>query len=418
MNVNELQAYIQNRITVPGVTIDLDGQWSCGFFPKMKNYALLTNDGEIETKGGLFHSRAELPFFKLMIDELTKEILLNDLPDVENIIKRYRAELEYVDLDPASFVKRVRPTKSLAKYIENRKALQPYFEALLSAGISEHPQGSPVAFYRALIDGAPQWTLYDKSGDNRPVDRKHYIKSFKKKIELFTNTIDDDGNHTPSWIELACNITRKNEHGVHVTRNLWIADVDDEALIEFAEERDWLDIHRSVYAVVADNSPCKSNDRDDGHEKYKGDLIIEFEGERADLTIMRLAAVGAHSMRELLIQQYNVNPAHIKILINGARSFYLFISDPQLTGPDDRLPEIHAGIVERLARDIIPEQSILIDFGLYKYNHLIRLPGSIHPCGGWFRTISVDELKTMIGISDDKFIAIYDELSSEPEEEL
>ena len=153
MNVKQLRQQIQSRITVPGVTIDEDGQWTCGFFPKMKNYALMSANGSIETKGGLFRSRAELPFFREMIETLTDTILRENTSKIEEIIRRYRMELNSGELTPADFAKRVCPTKSLADYMENRKARQPHFEALLNAGVTEHPEGSPVVFYRSVIDG-------------------------------------------------------------------------------------------------------------------------------------------------------------------------------------------------------------------------------------------------------------------------
>jgi DNA polymerase, archaea type len=147
-----------------GIRLEYEGRYRAMFSHEVKNYALLTYDGQLIVHGvALRSSRAE-PFGERF---LRQALFCTMTGDVDGARKAYleTAEALRQRLFPASDVAaRVRLSKSPEAYQARRaKNAEQAYEALLAAGRTKWVPGERVRFYRA-VGGASAW-IPDESED-------------------------------------------------------------------------------------------------------------------------------------------------------------------------------------------------------------------------------------------------------------
>ncbi len=76
-----------------GIEVEFDEQFVAMFSYKAKNYALLTNEGEVVIKGGALKSRGLEKFQRVFLEEMIK-LLMEDKPEA---ITGLRDEFEQPD---------------------------------------------------------------------------------------------------------------------------------------------------------------------------------------------------------------------------------------------------------------------------------------------------------------------------------
>jgi DNA polymerase I len=147
-----------------GIRLEYEGRYRAMFSHEVKNYALLSYDGQLIVRGvALRSSRAE-PFGERFLRQALFSTMTGD---VDGARKAYQETAEALRqrLFPASDVAaRVRLSKSPEAYQARRASnAEQAYEALLAAGRTKWVPGERVRFYRA-VGGASVW-IPDESED-------------------------------------------------------------------------------------------------------------------------------------------------------------------------------------------------------------------------------------------------------------
>jgi len=161
----ERQLVAEIGVALPaGIRLEYEGRYRAMFSHEVKNYALLTYDGQLIVHGvALRSSRAE-PFGERFLRQALFSTMTGD---VDGARKAYleTAEALRQRLFPASDVAaRVRLSKSPEAYRARRaRNVEQAYEALLAAGRTKWVPGERVRFYRA-VGGTSVW-IPDESED-------------------------------------------------------------------------------------------------------------------------------------------------------------------------------------------------------------------------------------------------------------
>lgn len=152
--------------TLPdGIRLEYEGRYRAMFSHEVKNYALLTYEGDLIVRGvALRSSRAE-PFGERFLREALRHTMRGDTPALRAAFLRTARALRERTFGPADVATRVRLSKTPEAYLASRAThREPAYEALLAAGRTTWAPGEQVRYYRAF-DGTYVW-LPDESGDH------------------------------------------------------------------------------------------------------------------------------------------------------------------------------------------------------------------------------------------------------------
>jgi DNA polymerase, archaea type len=147
-----------------GIHLEYEGRYRAMFSHEVKNYALLTYEGQLIVHGvALRSSRAE-PFGERFLLQALLCTMTGDVVGARNAYLQTSEALRQRSLPAADVAARVRLSKSPEVYQATRVAhTEQGYEALLLAGRTRWTHGERVRFYRAL-GGASIW-IPDESED-------------------------------------------------------------------------------------------------------------------------------------------------------------------------------------------------------------------------------------------------------------
>ncbi len=151
--------------TLPqGLQLEFDGRYAAMFSHEVKNYALLTYEGELIVRGVAMRSSRAEPFGERFLHHALRCTLRGDVPGVRQAFLDTVASLREGALPAADVARRVRLTKSPESYLRTREHHREFaYEALLRAGREQWRPGERVRCYRGA-DGQPVW-LPDAADD-------------------------------------------------------------------------------------------------------------------------------------------------------------------------------------------------------------------------------------------------------------
>ena len=167
-----------------GIEVEFDGEYVAMFSYKMKNYALLTEKGEVIIKGAALKSRGLEPFQRHFLKDLIRLKLEGKESDLPALKARYEGELR----------DRKWPVTMLAK----TETLQDS-PATYAAKIGEKGRGRNAAYELALKSGREY-----RAGDQL----SYYVTGTKKSVQVFAsarlvsewNPVERDEN-VPYYLE-------------------------------------------------------------------------------------------------------------------------------------------------------------------------------------------------------------------------
>jgi DNA polymerase elongation subunit (family B) len=144
--------------TLPnGIALEYEGRYQAMLSHEVKNYALLTYDGELIVRGAALRSSRSEPFGERFLREALLCLLAGDVPGVQRVYQDTVSALRERRLAPADVAAVARLTKSSEEYARTRgRAREAAYEALLAAGRTTWSAGERVRFYRAA-DGRAVW---------------------------------------------------------------------------------------------------------------------------------------------------------------------------------------------------------------------------------------------------------------------
>ncbi len=133
-----------------GIEVEFDGRYPAMFSYKMKNYALLEEDGTVILKGAALKSRGLEPFLRDFLREWLTLTLHGRAEEIPALFAARRADVAARKLPIAALAKTEMLTDSPATYQRKReaggKSRQPAYEVALASG-REFQAGDAVAYY-------------------------------------------------------------------------------------------------------------------------------------------------------------------------------------------------------------------------------------------------------------------------------
>jgi DNA polymerase, archaea type len=133
-----------------GIRLEYEGRYRAMFSHEVKNYALLTYDGNLIVHGvALRSSRAE-PFGERFLRKALHSTMLGSIEEVRSLFLDTVAALRNRTLTASDVATQVRLSKKPEVYHASRQShLEPAYEALIKAGRTQWHPGERVRFYRS-----------------------------------------------------------------------------------------------------------------------------------------------------------------------------------------------------------------------------------------------------------------------------
>ena len=133
-----------------GIVVELGGIYRAMLSYKVKNYALLTDDGRVMVKGSGLKSRGLEPFLRRFIEESIRLVLTNRADEIETLYEDYRKRLTQGEMPITELAKTdilVDSLKTYEKKIETtRRNRQAQYEVAKRSRQPFKP-GDPVTYY-------------------------------------------------------------------------------------------------------------------------------------------------------------------------------------------------------------------------------------------------------------------------------
>lgn len=192
--------------TLPeGVDVEFDGRYRGMYCHKMKNYALLQDDGTLLLRGSGLRSRATEPYLRAFMEELIAETLAHGPGQSERILAAHTQRLS----DGAIPIEQLAKTETLitnpaayAKKIEaggrNRAAV---YELALAAP-RRYQAGEQLAYYitgdKATVTAYDHCRRLEEFNPEQPdFNRKYYLKKLKDTHKKLAPILDAEPLRSP-----------------------------------------------------------------------------------------------------------------------------------------------------------------------------------------------------------------------------
>lgn len=195
-----------NQELPEGVNVEFDGHYPAMYCHKMKNYALLEEDGTLTLRGSGLRSRAMEPFLKQFIADSIRAALTRADGGPDAVFEDYRSRLESTEFSVDDLAKTetlIDSPKSYAKKIEaggrNRGAV---YELALAAP-RVYLAGESISYY--VIGDKATVTVYDhckRVEDFDPsqtdINHKYYLKKLKATYKKFEPILKAEPLRSPA----------------------------------------------------------------------------------------------------------------------------------------------------------------------------------------------------------------------------
>jgi DNA polymerase elongation subunit (family B) len=180
-----------------GIRLEYEGRYRAMFSHEVKNYALLTYDGQLIVRGvALRSSRAE-PFGERFLRQALFSTMTGDVVGARQAFLETTQALRRRLLSPSDVAARVRLSKSPEDYKASRAGhAEQAYEALLAAGRTKWTPGERVRFYRAS-GGAAVWIPDESEGISLDEAGETEVKGWGggQRISQLSIHPDDVKNH-------------------------------------------------------------------------------------------------------------------------------------------------------------------------------------------------------------------------------
>ena len=182
-----------NKELPEGVQVEFDGRYPGMYCHKMKNYALLEEDGHLVLRGSGLRSRALEPYLRRFIEEMIRSALTEGNGAHQQVFERYQEQLtsgafgvedlcktETLIDSPATY------SRKISKGGRNRAAV---YELALAAERKYHA-GESLSYYVTgtkasvtVYDNCKRVQEYDPQDPD--INAKYYIKKLKQTFKKF-----------------------------------------------------------------------------------------------------------------------------------------------------------------------------------------------------------------------------------------
>jgi DNA polymerase elongation subunit (family B) len=170
-----------------GIEVEFDGEYEAMYSYKMKNYALLSRDGEMVIKGAALKSRGLQPFQRSFMRELIRLKLEDRERDIPATRQRYESAIRDREW-PVSMLARTEtlqdaPSTYQAKIRGGKRARSAVYELALASG-REYRAGDQVSYY--VTGEKKSVSVHENSklvSDWDPANRDENVAWYLAKLE-------------------------------------------------------------------------------------------------------------------------------------------------------------------------------------------------------------------------------------------
>jgi len=190
------------EILPKGIELELDGRYPAMFSYKMKNYALLDEQGRLRIKGSGLRSRGLELFQREWLEEMLLLLLKGEKEKIPELYAQYQSDIEQHKRDISWLAKTETLQDSLDSYqakvkAKKRNAAAPY-ELALKAERPYQP-GDQVSYYVTGTKGKVKISDNSKLASDWDVEKpdenvEHYKAKLKELYEKFRPWIDGNGS--------------------------------------------------------------------------------------------------------------------------------------------------------------------------------------------------------------------------------
>src|SRR2546427_2256680 len=185
-DVDDLQTDLAKELP-PGIDVEIDEQFDAMFSYKAKNYALLTNDGDVIIKGGALKSRGLEKFQRVFLEEMIRLIMQGKPEAVGDLRNQFERKIRNREWKIDMLMKTDTLQDSLDKYrvkiagsARNRAAA---YELALASGRNYKP-GDQISYYvKATPKKAPAYEAAKLASEFDPENRDENIDYYVAKLD-------------------------------------------------------------------------------------------------------------------------------------------------------------------------------------------------------------------------------------------
>lgn len=185
----------QFRAHLPeGIEVEFDGRYPAMFSYKMKNYALLEDDGTVILKGAALKSRGLEPYLRDFLREWITLTLQGRSQEIPEMVARRRDDIAQRRLPVTALAKTELLTDAPSTYLKKReaggKSRQPAYEVAINSG-RVYQAGDAVSYY---VTGAkknvPVHANARLAAEFNPVNRDENVPYYLAKLDALVKKLD------------------------------------------------------------------------------------------------------------------------------------------------------------------------------------------------------------------------------------
>ncbi len=153
-----------------GIRLEYEGRYASMVSHAIKNYALLSYNGEMIIRGAAMRSSRSEPYGERFLRQAFLSAMQGDIAGIERCYRETQEALRRRMLPTSDVATRMRLSKDASTYLKTRaRHAEAQYEALLAAGRTQWHAGERVRFYRAQSRAAV-W-LPDEADDISPLSQ-------------------------------------------------------------------------------------------------------------------------------------------------------------------------------------------------------------------------------------------------------
>ena len=194
-----------NTALARGVQIEFDGRYPGMYCHKMKNYALLEDDGNLILRGSGLRSRALEPYLRNFIEDLIRTSLDEGAQAREGVLKKYEEKLKNGKFGVEELAKTetlIDSPTTYAKKIEKGGRNRAAVYELALASEKRYRSGQSISYY--VVGDKATVTVYnhckrveDYREDEPDVNIKYYVKKLKQTFKKFEPILASEEIRSP-----------------------------------------------------------------------------------------------------------------------------------------------------------------------------------------------------------------------------
>src|ERR1041385_7582249 len=185
-HIDDLQKRLAKGLP-SGIEVEFDEQFDAMFSYKAKNYALLTNDGDVIIKGGALKSRGLEKFQRVFLEEMIKLIMEGKPETISDLRNEFEQEIRNREWKIDMLMKTDTLQDSLDKYrakiagsARNRAAA---YELALASGRNYKP-GDQISYYiKATPKKVPAYEAAKPASEFDPENRDENVDYYVAKLD-------------------------------------------------------------------------------------------------------------------------------------------------------------------------------------------------------------------------------------------